>query len=493
MTDVNEQFADVRTERNSSEAWQRATHPKKDMSFFKLVGVTTWYAMLKLCAEVFSGSEGMPFNEYALSSFAGEIGIAAACAVLISRFNKTISSQKAYLSIIGVLSAYTIVNFFIFKAMNDTTQLPYWSFSVVWTAVAACALIAAFITGFRLAKDKAITTAVFVAIGTLLTQFSLPQIPMIKYKIDDPYRVDLSQLIRMALAPTKTNTEEQAENTVPRPEVDWERVMYAQTALIAKTLSSIQSNDASKPHAYFIGMAPFSRQDVFKRELAASTGIFETHFNAKGRTLLLQNHPDTAETLPLASVTNLQKVADGLKSKINAENDMVVLFVTSHGSVDSIAVDAYPLPLNHIKPADVKDALARTGAKHRVVIISACHSGSFIDDLRDDNTIIITAAREDRTSFGCSNESEWTYFTNALFNHGLHQSRDLKASFEIAKKLVAEWETKAGVQVSEPQMHVGRNAEVAWSKLMPYFDSTVSESLPTPETTGVWQKVDLGQ
>jgi hypothetical protein len=69
--------------------------------------------------------------------------------------------------------------------------------------------------------------------------------------------------------------------------------------------------------------------------------------------------------------------------------------------------------------------------------------------------MILTAARADRTSFGCSNEREWTYFGDAFFNHALRQERTFVAAYERARDLVETWEKEQGLVASEPQIFVG--------------------------------------
>jgi hypothetical protein len=78
------------------------------------------------------------------------------------------------------------------------------------------------------------------------------------------------------------------------------------------------------------------------------------------------------------------------------------------------------------------------GPRNRVVIISACHSGSFIPALASPTTLVITAARGDRTSLGCSDKRWWTYFGDAYFNHALRRDTSFTRAFAQAKRLEAQ-------------------------------------------------------
>ena len=88
--------------------------------------------------------------------------------------------------------------------------------------------------------------------------------------------------------------------------------------------------------------------------------------------------------------------------------------------------------------------------------MSACYSGVFLKPLANDDSIILTAADEAHPSFGCSNEREWTYFGDALFNRSMQQGEDLEEAFRNAKAAVTQWEVSEGLTPSNPQGYFGR-------------------------------------
>ena len=51
--------------------------------------------------------------------------------------------------------------------------------------------------------------------------------------------------------------------------------------------------------------------------------------------------------------------------------------------------------------------------------------------------MIITAARADRTSFGCGTQSEITDFGRAFFVDGLNHNDSFEAAFDEARPLIA--------------------------------------------------------
>jgi hypothetical protein len=108
-----------------------------------------------------------------------------------------------------------------------------------------------------------------------------------------------------------------------------------------------------------------------------------------------------------------------------------------------------------ITPDSMRRLLQESGARYRVVIVSACYSGVFADKLADERTLVITAAAADRSSFGCRDRASWTYFGDAFFNKALRSENRLDVAFEKARALVAQREKREGFVPSNPQIAGG--------------------------------------
>lgn len=242
-----------------------------------------------------------------------------------------------------------------------------------------------------------------------------------------------------------------------RQRIDAEAVLYAQPRLIDEALAHVLPTDPSRPTTYFVGFSAWAEQDVFVREIAQARDIVDDRLGTRQRSLLLVNHPMALDEVPLATISNLEIVLGRLGRIMNVERDTLILFLTSHGVENVFGVQFPGFPLNHLTPPRLAGLLERSGIKNRIVIISACHSGSFVAALKHPTTMVMTAARADRASFGCSNENDWTYFGNALFNHALRSTTSLTDAFGIAKGLIAGWEAKDKLLASEPQIFVGEN------------------------------------
>jgi hypothetical protein len=215
---------------------------------------------------------------------------------------------------------------------------------------------------------------------------------------------------------------------------------------------------------YFIGFAGYGWQDVFMKEMNTVRAQFDSRFGTRGRSLALINNAHTRATAPIATITALQAALTRVGSLIDPDQDLLFLFVTSHGSDDPayVSVDEDGLELTQLTPARLKAALAATPIKWKVIVVSACYSGSFIPALRDDNTLVITASSADRNSFGCDDRNNMTEFGRAYFSEALKQTTSFTAAFELAKKRIAQREKTQGLTPSQPQMALGKNFAAKW-------------------------------
>jgi Peptidase C13 family len=250
------------------------------------------------------------------------------------------------------------------------------------------------------------------------------------------------------------SSDEDGESAIPY-DLDVETTFYAQPGLVDRAAAGLAAEEPGITDLYFVGFGSYATQNVFRSEVEKVAALFADRFGAGGRSVILINHADTVDTVPVASVSNLKRLLPEIAARMNKDEDILFFFLTSHGSPGDPSVDFFPLQLNDLHADELDRMLDESGIKWRVIVVSACYSGSFIEPLKDDNSLIITAARADRTSFGCSNENEYTYFGDAYFNQALRQQRDFIAAFEQARKTIAARESAEDLTPSEPQIHVG--------------------------------------
>jgi hypothetical protein len=203
-------------------------------------------------------------------------------------------------------------------------------------------------------------------------------------------------------------------------------------------------------------MAGYANQDVFMREVDSVSRLFRERFDTEGRTVRLVNNARTVAEVPIASVTSLKATLARLSQVMDRDEDVLFLYMTSHGSQDHhFSLDFWPMRFNTLDPATLRKLLDDSGIRRRVIVVSACYAGGFIEPLKDENSLIITAAARDRNSFGCSNEADYTYFGKAYFDEALRETYSFVEAFEKAKPVIAEREKAAGFDGSNPQIFLG--------------------------------------
>ncbi|MGD9603651.1 MAG: C13 family peptidase [Gammaproteobacteria bacterium] len=249
-----------------------------------------------------------------------------------------------------------------------------------------------------------------------------------------------------------------------------EAIYARQPELLDQALRRVTAGVPGRPELFVVTFAGFGAEDVFRREAEQVAHILARRYGAGTRALRLLNHPDTLARHPLASGTNLAYALRALGRKMQDE-DVLFLFMTSHGSEEGeFAVELGDLGLNALTPQALRTMLDEAGIRWRVLVVSACYSGQFIDALASRDTLLITAAARDRASFGCAHERAWTYFGEAYFRHALSRTRSFTRAFGRASSLIARRERREGKVPSEPQMRLGEAIAPALEALERRFD-----------------------
>jgi hypothetical protein len=236
-----------------------------------------------------------------------------------------------------------------------------------------------------------------------------------------------------------------------------EEVLAAQPGLLEDALGDLEDQRAGITDLYFVGFAPDAAEDVFRKDIVAARELFDQRFDTDGRSVTLINNPQTVLDVPLATVSNLRETLTEIGATIDRDDDVVVVFLESHGGRDyHLAADFPPLELDELSPQLLREMLDDAGIQWRIVIVSACYSGGYVEPLKDDHTLIMTASAANRTSFGCGTDSDATFFAEALFRQALHFEDSFVKAFEQARASIAEREKKENVSPpSEPQLFVG--------------------------------------
>jgi len=241
---------------------------------------------------------------------------------------------------------------------------------------------------------------------------------------------------------------------------DGEAILFGQAGRIDQLLEAVGRGTSPEPKAFFLGFAGVGDEKVFAQEIGLASRVLGHRYDVAARSVSLINDQRDLKRAPLATVSGLKYALRGLGSRMNIDRDVLFLSISSHGTDDpAIIVSNSQLPLQDLTDEDLADALRESGIKWRVIIISACYAGGFIERLSDPQTIVITAAAADRTSFGCSNDRDLTYFGEAFYRDALPTASSLRGAFDTAKAAIAARERLEHVTPSNPQAYFGKAME----------------------------------
>ena len=237
-----------------------------------------------------------------------------------------------------------------------------------------------------------------------------------------------------------------------------ETALLSQRTLLDAALAGIGAGRPGVVDLYLLAVAGDGSQEVFRREVEFVRNQFDQRYGTKGRSIALVNSRNTYGTAPMATISSLEQTLKTIAGRMNPDEDILFLFLTSHGSREhELTLRQNHMTLRDLPAKELAGLLKASGIRWKVIVVSACYSGGFIEPLKDDSTLVITAARHDRTSFGCADENDFTYFGRAFFKDALPGSRSFEEAFRKADAIVAAREKKElpKEKPSAPQMNGG--------------------------------------
>ncbi len=234
----------------------------------------------------------------------------------------------------------------------------------------------------------------------------------------------------------------------PPPEVQRETL----TAAVAR----MERGSEAGGDVYFVGFAGFGEQRVFRKEAELAGRVFGARFATANRSLLLVNDIHDRRTYPLATFDNLRIAVNAIGRRMHPDRDTLVLMLTSHGNdEDGIAITNGKMPEDALSPEDVREILDESHIRWRVVVVSACYSGIFIPVLRNDSTLVMTAADSHHSSFGCDDTRDLTYFGEALLQDALPHACSLNQAYADMAHIIHQREAEEHEIHSNPRLFVG--------------------------------------
>lgn len=229
---------------------------------------------------------------------------------------------------------------------------------------------------------------------------------------------------------------------------------------LATSIAALAPQRPGVVDAYLVAIG-LDSDGVFGREAAEASRVLARRYDAAGQTILLAAGPNAEQaTAANGSPRNLATAISAVAATMDVKEDVLILFTTSHGDADSgLAYRDDEFGNGMIGPGRLRAMLDGSGIRRRMVIISACYSGIFVPALRSDSSVVITAASDRTTSFGCNAGNDWTFFGDALLNNAMRKNDPLVVAARKAFALIENWERKIAITRSRPQLFVGRDAQ----------------------------------
>ena len=283
-------------------------------------------------------------------------------------------------------------------------------------------------------------------------------------------------VLRWAAPPPRPWTQAPAAHEAEPPSLTLtEAVLDAQSKLLDRQLAALKPQRPGVADVYVLTFAPYGEEDVFSRESAMVADVMARRFDAGGREVQLVNHPALAEQLPWATSRNLERALQRVGQIMDPREDILFIHLTSHGARNGhLAAGLWPLKLDPVTPQALKAWMDHAGIRYRVISISACYSGSWIAPLSNDESLVMTAADADHTSYGCGRRSPLTFFGRAMYDEQLRtQTRSFTQAHAAAREVIRRREIEGGKDdgYSNPQIKLG-------SKIAPVLEALARSLAP---------------
>ncbi|HEU4778399.1 MAG TPA: C13 family peptidase [Steroidobacteraceae bacterium] len=227
-------------------------------------------------------------------------------------------------------------------------------------------------------------------------------------------------------------------------------------AQVARFADQARDQGETTGRVFFLGFAGYGEERVFAEEIKLAAQRVGEKYGSSMRSVLLINDRRDLASWPLASPSSLRYSLKALARVMNPDEDVLFLALSSHGSPDAtLDVSNTGMTPEVLSAGMLAGLLAESAIRWKVVVVSACYSGTFVKPLADEHTIVITAAAKNRPSFGCSDQRDLTYFGEAFYRDAMPDATYLRAAFEAARKEIAVREKDEEVKPSKPQASFG--------------------------------------
>lgn len=252
------------------------------------------------------------------------------------------------------------------------------------------------------------------------------------------------------------------------------------TVLAGATLGSFPADAADAPQHVTTATAPAigDRPLNWRTVLVAgddSVPAFDNGVDALSEAFGERGVNDIVELRASSGDATADSIGAAIEGIQAGDGDGCLVYLTSHGSEDGLLLsnDGAGNLEDLLSPDELAAILDQgCGRAPTVLIVSACHSGTFLTDgMSKPNRVVITAARTDRTSFGCSDDNEFTFFDQCMIG-GIPMADDWETLYDDVNGCVEEMESELEYTPSLPQI----------------FEGPAVDVLALPESLATWLK-----
>lgn len=227
--------------------------------------------------------------------------------------------------------------------------------------------------------------------------------------------------------------------------------------LLARQIASAEAALSKEAPArlIFAGFAMHSQSKAFRNDVLSAEKVALAIDSSA--VVFKLNNPALGQDAdwPYATAENIEQVLKKIGSLARPQ-DKVMLLLATHGNVNALAINFSNQNYPFLNAVFLNRTMANLRGKPLMVVMSACHSGSFLAPLAGPSRIVIAAAAADRSSFGCNFQSTNTYFIDALFNQTAPRELSITQMMDKAKIDVDQREKKQKLSPpSLPDMSVG--------------------------------------
>lgn len=220
-------------------------------------------------------------------------------------------------------------------------------------------------------------------------------------------------------------------------------------------LDSFEPEQPGVEDIYFLGLAGEAGNPMHLREAELANTVLHDVYGVDGRAGILANNASSGARYAFATHHNFESILNRIGELIDVEDDVLFLFLSSRGTQSSSLVLSQPgLSLADLDPKGIKLALDDAQIKWRIIVISACYSGGFINELSNPQTVLITSSDKTDAGLGCTEKTGTTWFTQSFFEDHLKKSLGITAAFKATLEALQKEQgptKKSGL----PQMVMG--------------------------------------